>query len=118
MVEGRGVMGRVAPATTAPIFRSFRSSSVHLVHLPFTFYACGLFASNRLSRNKTPVCVTTILVRVVTLSALVARDRVGVFGVIATFSLCCSCLVGSVYCGDFGPVCYTRVDESSKTIAA
>nr|DAV71084.1 MAG TPA: hypothetical protein [Caudoviricetes sp.] len=53
-----------------PIFHSFRQPFVHLVHLPFTFYACGLFASNRGSRVKTPVCVTTMLVRVVTLSRL------------------------------------------------
>nr|DAD86916.1 MAG TPA: hypothetical protein [Siphoviridae sp. ctio73] len=71
-----------------------------------------------LSRTKTPVCVTTILVRVVTLSAPVARFCVSVFRMIATNSLCHGCFVGSVCCGDFGPVCYTRVDESSKTIAA
>lgn len=98
------------------IFHSFRSPFVYFVHLPFTFYACGLFASNMLSRVKTPVCVTTMLVRVVTLSALVARGCVRVFRVITTFSPCCDCCVGSVCCGDFGPVCYTRVDESSKTI--
>lgn len=57
-----------------------------------------------------------MLVRVVTLSALVARDRVSGFGVIATFSPRLLLFVGSVCCGDFGPVCYTRVDESSKTI--
>lgn len=62
-------MGSVVSATMAPIFHSFRLLSVYFVHLPFTFYACGLFASNWLSRVKTPVCVTTILVRVVTLSA-------------------------------------------------
>jgi hypothetical protein len=57
-----------------------------------------------------------MLVRVVTLSALVAKDCVGVFRVIATFSPRFKLFVGSVCCGDFGPVCYTRVDESSKTI--
>ena len=35
---------------------------------------------------------------------------------IATLSPCLRLFVGSVCCGDFGPVCYTRVDESSKTI--
>ena len=35
---------------------------------------------------------------------------------IATNSPYCSWFVGSVCCGDLGPVCYTRVDESSKTI--
>nr|DAL05768.1 MAG TPA: hypothetical protein [Caudoviricetes sp.] len=38
------------------------------------------------------------------------------FRVIATFSPRLQLFVGSVCCGDFGPVCYTRVDESSKTI--
>nr|DAE88948.1 MAG TPA: hypothetical protein [Caudoviricetes sp.] len=65
---------------------------------------------------KTLVCVTTILVRVVTLSALVARDRVSVFLVIATFSprfklFCWQCLLLGLW-----SICYTRVDESSKTI--
>lgn len=63
MVEGRCVMGVWC---RPPQRRPFTVS----VHLPFTFYACGLFANNRYSRAKTPVCVTTMLVRVVTLSTL------------------------------------------------
>nr|DAK64367.1 MAG TPA: hypothetical protein [Caudoviricetes sp.] len=59
-----------------------------------------------------------MLVRVVTLSVVSARVVAMCFRMIATFSPRCGCLVGSVCCGDFGPVCYTRVDESSKTIAA
>lgn len=44
-VEGRWVvMGGVVHRR--PIFHSFRSPSVHLVHLPFTFHACRLLASN------------------------------------------------------------------------
>nr|DAV31918.1 MAG TPA: hypothetical protein [Caudoviricetes sp.] len=57
-----------------------------------------------------------MLVRVVTLSVVSARVVATCFRTIATFSPCCSCCGGSVCCGDFGPVCYTRVDESSKTI--
>ena len=56
------------------------------VNLLFTFYACGFLANKRHARVKTPVCVTTMLVRVVTLSVLLARDSVSGFGVIATFS--------------------------------
>lgn len=55
-------MGSVVPATMVPIFHSFRSPSVYFVHLPFTFYACGLFASNWLSRVKTPLCYYNVCV--------------------------------------------------------
>ena len=67
---GRAVGDGWVMAHCAPVFHSFRQPPVHLVHLPFTFHACGLLASNWFSRDKTPVCVTTMLVRVVTLFAL------------------------------------------------
>ena len=83
------------------ISHSFRSPPVYFVHLPFTFYACGFLVSNWVSRAKTPLCVTTILVRVVTLFASVARFRVSALRVIATFSPRFSCIVGSVCSCDF-----------------
>lgn len=101
-----------------PISHRFRLPFVHLVHLPFTFYACRLLAGNRLSRAKTPLCVTTMLVRVVTLFTLQQESVPEGFVGIATNSPCRSSCAGMVSLGDFGPVCYTRVDESSKTIAA
>nr|DAV47420.1 MAG TPA: hypothetical protein [Caudoviricetes sp.] len=68
------------------------------------------------SRAKAPVCVTTMLVRVVTLFTLQQDFLSERFVGIATNSPCCSSCDGMGSVGDFGPVCYTRVDESSKTI--
>ena len=103
-------------ATAMLFFHSFRSSSVYFVYLPFTFHACGLFASNRCSRDKTPVCVSTMLVRVITPFTLPQDFLPECFRVIAANSLCRSSCDGMGSVSDFGPVCYTRVDESSKTI--
>lgn len=69
-------------------------------------------------RRKHTLCVTTMLVRVVTLSALPQDFLPECFRGIATESSCLSSCAGTVSLGDFGPVCYTRVDESSKTITA
>lgn len=82
---GGGIDHRGAELSQLPLI--FRL----LVHLPFTFHACGLLASNLLSRGKTPLCVTTMLVRVVTLFTLCSKVPCQCVRMIATFSPRFSC---------------------------
>lgn len=114
-VEGRYVMGGDA----GPMRQSL-TVSVHLSFILFTFRLLSMHVGCLLATSflgtKHPFVLLQCWCVSSQFSPYSKTSCRSVFVGIAANSLCCSSCDGMGSVDGFGPVCYTRLDESSKTI--